>query len=71
MREIISSRCDFMDKMMDNKWLGNKTKQGFYKKTKDEKGKNVKLVLDYNTMEYVPAHEAEIRLHLRSQKEGR
>jgi len=44
---------DVMSKMMEKKWLGNKTKQGFYKKTKDEKGKKVKLVLDYNAMEYV------------------
>lgn len=44
---------DFMKKMFEKKWLGNKTKQGFYKKTKDAKGKSVKLVLDYNTMEYV------------------
>lgn len=46
--------AEFMEKMMEKKWLGNKTKQGFYKKTKDEKGKRVKLALDYNTMEYVP-----------------
>jgi len=45
---------EFMEKMMEKKWLGNKTKQGFYKKTKDEKGKRIKLALDYNTMEYVP-----------------
>jgi 3-hydroxyacyl-CoA dehydrogenase len=45
---------DFMKKMFEKKWLGNKTKQGFYKKTKDAKGKPVKLVLDYNTMEYGP-----------------
>jgi len=44
---------EFMTKMMEKKWLGNKTKQGFYKKTTDAKGKRVKLVLDYNTMEYV------------------
>ena len=43
---------DFMTKMMEKKLLGNKVKQGFYKKTKDEKGKSVKLVLDYNTLEY-------------------
>jgi 3-hydroxyacyl-CoA dehydrogenase len=43
----------FMDKMMELKWLGNKTKQGFYKKTKDAKGKKAKMVLDYNTMEYI------------------
>ena len=45
----------FGEKMLANKWLGNKTKQGFYKKTKDAKGKNVKLMLDIDTMEYVPA----------------
>ncbi len=44
----------FMAKMLENKWLGNKTGQGFYKRTKDEKGKKVKLVLDYKTMEYIP-----------------
>ena len=46
---------EFMNKMMELKWLGNKTKQGFYKKTKDAKGKKAKLMLDYHTMEYVPA----------------
>lgn len=45
----------FGQKMMENKWLGNKTKQGFYKKTKDAKGKSVKLMLNYETMEYVPS----------------
>lgn len=40
-------------KMIENKWLGNKTGQGYYKRTKDEKGKKLKLVLDYKTLEYV------------------
>lgn len=43
-----------MEKLMENKWLGDKTKQGFYKKTKDEKGKTVILALDFETMEYKP-----------------
>jgi 3-hydroxyacyl-CoA dehydrogenase len=43
---------DFFKQMVEKKWLGNKTKQGFYKRTKDEKGKRVKLALDYKTMEY-------------------
>ena len=43
---------DFLTAMMEKKWLGNKTKQGFYKKTKDEKGKRLKLVVDYKTLEY-------------------
>jgi len=54
MREMFVP-SEFMNKMMELKWLGNKTKQGFYKRTKDAKGKKAKLMLDYRTMEYVPA----------------
>ena len=54
MREIFAP-SELMNKMMELKWLGNKTKQGFYKRTKDAKGKKAKLMLDYHTMEYVPA----------------
>src|SRR5690554_3676440 len=39
-------------KMPDNKWLGSKTKQGFYKKIKGEDGKSVILSLDLKTLEY-------------------
>jgi 3-hydroxyacyl-CoA dehydrogenase len=53
MRELYEP-SDFRAKMMEKKWLGNKTKQGFYKKTKDAAGKKAKLVLDYNTLEYGP-----------------
>ena len=38
---------DFISKMMENKWLGSKTGQGFYKK----EGKTIS-VLDLNTLEY-------------------
>ncbi|HEY5688881.1 MAG TPA: 3-hydroxyacyl-CoA dehydrogenase NAD-binding domain-containing protein [Yeosuana sp.] len=38
---------DFINTMMENKWLGSKTGQGFYKK----EGKEIK-VLDLNTLEY-------------------
>jgi 3-hydroxyacyl-CoA dehydrogenase len=31
----------FLQKMIDNKMLGDKTKQGFYKKVKDESGKQI------------------------------
>ncbi len=41
-----------MQKLYDNKWLGDKTGQGFYKKIKDEKGKSVILALDFRTLEY-------------------
>ncbi len=44
---------EFLVKMIESGKLGNKTRQGYYKKTKDEKGKRVKLALDYKTNEYV------------------
>ncbi|MCX5820889.1 MAG: 3-hydroxyacyl-CoA dehydrogenase NAD-binding domain-containing protein [Deltaproteobacteria bacterium] len=56
MREMFVP-SDFWNKMIELKWLGNKTKQGFYKRTKDAKGKKAKLMLDYHTMEYVPANK--------------
>jgi 3-hydroxyacyl-CoA dehydrogenase len=43
----------FVQKMSDNKWLGDKTNQGFYKKTKDANGKTEILALDLNTLEYI------------------
>ncbi|MFB3925523.1 MAG: 3-hydroxyacyl-CoA dehydrogenase/enoyl-CoA hydratase family protein [Syntrophales bacterium] len=53
MRDVFKP-SELMTKMLEKKWLGNKTRQGFYKKTKDKNGKKLKLVLDYNTLEYVP-----------------
>jgi len=44
---------EFIQKMVENKWLGNKTKQGFYKKEKSPEGKTLRKVLDHTTMEYV------------------
>ncbi len=43
---------DFIQKMMDNKWLGSKTGQGFYKKIKGDDGKSQILSLDLDTLEY-------------------
>ena len=43
---------DFINTMMENKWLGSKTGQGFYKKAKGEGGKSEILTLDLDTMEY-------------------
>lgn len=42
----------FIDTMMSNKWLGSKTGQGFYKKSKDKDGKTEILTLDLDTMDY-------------------
>jgi len=41
---------DYIKKMVDNQWLGQKTKQGFYKKI----DKGVIYSLDLNTLEYKP-----------------
>lgn len=43
---------DFITKMMENKWLGSKTEQGFYKKIKTENGGSEILGLDLKTLEY-------------------
>ncbi|WP_165732931.1 3-hydroxyacyl-CoA dehydrogenase/enoyl-CoA hydratase family protein [Polaribacter sp. 20A6] len=43
---------EFINKMMDNKWLGSKTGQGFYKKTVNAEGKKEILTLDLDTLEY-------------------
>jgi len=43
---------DFINTMMENKWLGSKTKQGFYKKTVNAEGRKEILTLDLDTLEY-------------------
>ena len=43
---------EFVNTMMENKWLGSKTKQGFYKKTVNADGQKEILTLDLDTMEY-------------------
>ena len=46
---------DFMKKMAENKWLGDKTGQGFYKKVRGEGGKSEIQALDLTTLEYKPS----------------
>ena len=48
---------DFVQKMGENKWLGDKTGQGFYKKVKGEGGKSEIHALDLNTLEYKPSQK--------------
>ncbi len=43
---------EFILKMESNGWLGDKTKQGFYKKTKNDKGEKEILSLNLDTLEY-------------------
>src|SRR5690606_23880105 len=44
----------WLQKMVDQKWLGDKTGQGFFKKTKTSDGGKDILVLDLKTLEYGP-----------------
>jgi 3-hydroxyacyl-CoA dehydrogenase len=46
---------DFFNQMLQKKWLGDKTKGGFYKKAKSTDGKeDERLALDWKTLEYHP-----------------
>jgi 3-hydroxyacyl-CoA dehydrogenase len=46
---------DFFTQMLQRKWLGDKTKGGFYKKTKGHDGQeDERLALDWKTLEYHP-----------------
>jgi 3-hydroxyacyl-CoA dehydrogenase len=51
-REYFAS-SPFIQQMIKNGWLGQKTKQGFYKRVKKE-GKEETLVLDYQKVDYRP-----------------
>ena len=49
---------DFIDTMMENKWLGSKSGQGFYKKVKNDDGSSEILSLDLDSMEYRKSKKA-------------
>ena len=48
-----------LDQMLVRKWLGDKTGQGFYKKSKAADGSEQRDVLDLKSFEYVPTTRAE------------
>jgi 3-hydroxyacyl-CoA dehydrogenase len=48
---------NYVEKLIENNWLGDKTGQGFYKKLKDEKGNRVILELNTETFEYQPSEK--------------
>jgi 3-hydroxyacyl-CoA dehydrogenase len=50
----------FIQTMLERRWLGDKTKQGFYKKERDGEGKEIRLVLDWKTLEYQPASKPKL-----------
>ncbi len=45
---------DFYKQMLERKWLGDKTKGGFYKKVKGSGKEEERLALDWKTLEYRP-----------------
>ncbi|MFN7793821.1 MAG: 3-hydroxyacyl-CoA dehydrogenase/enoyl-CoA hydratase family protein, partial [Cyclobacteriaceae bacterium] len=49
---------EVVTKLEQNKWLGDKTGQGFYKKSKNAKGETEILTLDLKTLEYKPKAKA-------------
>ena len=49
---------DFFKRMLANKWLGDKTKGGFYKKVKRGDGhEDERLAIDWKTLDYHPRHK--------------
>ena len=48
----------YVTKMVENKWLGSKTEQGFFKKVKGKDGKSEIHALDLKTLEYKPSQKA-------------
>ncbi len=52
----------FLQFLTENKFFGNKSGQGFYKKTgdKDEKGRPVILALNLDTLEYAPSQKTKL-----------
>jgi 3-hydroxyacyl-CoA dehydrogenase len=56
-REIFTIPA-WLNKMVENNWLGDKTGQGFFKKSKSAKGEKEILTLDLKTFEYVPRTKA-------------
>jgi 3-hydroxyacyl-CoA dehydrogenase len=54
---------DFFNQMLERKWLGDKTKGGFYKKVKVGGGsEDEKLAVDWKTLEYHPRQKAKFAL---------
>jgi len=51
---------EFINRMIEKNLLGEKTKQGFYKKTKDSKGKTEILSIDPSVLEYTPQKKVKL-----------
>src|SRR5437763_1435507 len=45
---------NFFNQMLEHKWLGDKTRGGFYKKSKSDGKEEERLALDWKTLQYHP-----------------
>jgi 3-hydroxyacyl-CoA dehydrogenase len=66
-RSVKDERADlklpeFLEKMIERKLLGDKTKGGFYKKTKGPQGQEERLAIEWKTLEYHPAERPKFPL---------
>ncbi len=52
----------YLQFLIDNKFLGNKTGKGFYERTKlkDDKGRTINLALNLKTLEYAPSEKSNL-----------
>lgn len=48
----------YVNTLVENKWLGDKSGQGFFKKVKNEQGQSEILTLNLQTLEYEPSTKA-------------
>jgi 3-hydroxyacyl-CoA dehydrogenase len=52
----------FVRTMLERRWLGDKTKQGFYRKERDSNGTERRFALDWKTLEYRPAEHPKLSI---------
>ena len=60
----------FIKTMLTNKWLGDKTKQGFYKKDKDARGNRKILALNLKNLEYYEKKKPKFKTLAKAKKEN-
>lgn len=51
---------EFVAQIVERGWLGDKTKQGFYKKSRNASGEEARMALDLATLEYRPSERARV-----------
>jgi 3-hydroxyacyl-CoA dehydrogenase len=49
---------DVLEPLLQRKWLGDKTGQGFYRRQREQDGREARLGLDWKTFEYRPSERA-------------